>query len=363
MTLTKFRVQSGSVKIVFDARYLDLPSGGVRRETENLLNALHKVSEPMVYISKNQNLKNNFGIGTQFRSRLTRRQSNVYTLLTGRPERISLDSNLVLPGVSNLNLPKSSNSRTMVRLHDVFPITNPNWFHGYQAHLFEKNLNNLQKNGAIFFCDSHFSKNSLDTLYKGKVLSLVVPCYIAELSSNQCLRCTGCSYTKLKKTYFLSVGTIEPRKDYLFLMKSLEFVKDQSIDFVVVGKMGWKSKSTKKKMNESKAIKHLNDCCDGSLKELYKNARGFIRTSNQEGFNLPAMEARKIGIPLILRSNFVHKELHMTAAYFFESETDLAEILNSSHISVGKTFGVPKECQDPNALSGAITRNISKNFL
>jgi hypothetical protein len=60
---------------------------------------------------------------------------------------------------------------------------------------------------------------------------------------------------------------------------------------------------------------------------LYKDSLAFISTSKDEGFNIPAYEAKQLGKPLYLRDIDVHHEFHESYAKFFSSEEELLNLL------------------------------------
>jgi len=100
---------------------------------------------------------------------------------------------------------------------------------------------------------------------------------------------------------------------------------------VIVGRKGWKSRKiiaaiTAATRNSN--VFWLKNVCDGSLNVLYQNAQAFISSSLDEGFNLPALEARaNFRLPLILSDIPVHQEYHSDAAHFFENFEELENIL------------------------------------
>jgi glycosyltransferase involved in cell wall biosynthesis len=131
----------------------------------------------------------------------------------------------------------------------------------------------------------------------------------------------------------LAVGTIEPRKNYDFLLTFWEEMHskiDGITRIVIVGKPGWKSKETQARLayNSKLNLVWLKNSCDGSLCFFYQNARFFISTSKDEGFNLPALEARQLyGLPVILSDIPIHHEIHGKFATYFNDANELTSYL------------------------------------
>jgi glycosyltransferase involved in cell wall biosynthesis len=98
--------------------------------------------------------------------------------------------------------------------------------------------------------------------------------------------------------YLLSVSTLEPRKNYSFLLEVfLEYrkiKKKKNMKWIIVGKKGWERNEfflkfeTEKLMDD---IIHLENIDDINLHYLYKKAEVFLFASKYEGFGIPLLEA------------------------------------------------------------------------
>lgn len=103
----------------------------------------------------------------------------------------------------------------------------------------------------------------------------------------------------LPKSFLLSVSTIEPRKNYPFLLEVYkEYRKlraNNRMKWVIAGKIGWEKESflneLKKEIEEHKDIILLNNVNDIDLHNLYKNCGIFLFASVYEGFGIPLLEA------------------------------------------------------------------------
>jgi glycosyltransferase involved in cell wall biosynthesis len=109
----------------------------------------------------------------------------------------------------------------------------------------------------------------------------------------------------IEDEFLLFVGTIEPRKNLLTLIRALEELwrtTDLRPQLVVVGKTGWKSDALPSQLEQSPArerIKLLGFVSDEDLRALYSSCRAFIYPSIYEGFGLPPLEAMACGAPVI----------------------------------------------------------------
>ncbi len=113
--------------------------------------------------------------------------------------------------------------------------------------------------------------------------------------------------------YILFLGTIEPRKNVLGLLKAYELLhggpKEKNFnlkvdfpDLWIAGKPGYKSKEVFKfwrSMRAKSKVKFLGYVDEDQKWELYAGARVFVYPSFYEGFGMPAAEAMSIGTPVI----------------------------------------------------------------
>jgi glycosyltransferase involved in cell wall biosynthesis len=284
---------------------------------------------------------------------LFRRISGIAFILLRTPFR--LPSNLTgiyyQPQLSPF-FPGRNISHWFVRIHDIFPITNPSWFRNASSRQFRLAWNKATQSNAIFICSSYYMKMLILKKYPELENRIeVVYCTARLLISNLCGICKGCellaSQPKLTD-YFISVGTIEPRKNYHFLVENwLRFreIDQASYSLLIVGKKGWKSKKIVRTLRkfQSRASSNLiwiDTCCDGSLSKLYKEARAFISTSFDEGFNLPALEARSLySLPLVLSEIPVHREFHSGYGIFFNNQNEFISALIKSRSELSFSNG------------------------
>jgi len=103
----------------------------------------------------------------------------------------------------------------------------------------------------------------------------------------------------LPKKFILSVSTIEPRKNYPFLLSVYrEYRKisgNKKLNWVIIGKRGWESldfyTNLEKDIKEFSDIKVLDSINDIDLHHAYSRAEVFLFGSKYEGFGIPLVEA------------------------------------------------------------------------
>jgi len=96
--------------------------------------------------------------------------------------------------------------------------------------------------------------------------------------------------TKTRGNFILAVGTIEPRKNYINLIKGFErYAESGTWNLVIVGKQGWLANDFWQAYESSKyrdRVTIKQSVNDDELANLYNTAAGFISPSLDEGYGL-----------------------------------------------------------------------------
>lgn len=106
--------------------------------------------------------------------------------------------------------------------------------------------------------------------------------------------------------YIISVSTLEPRKNYLSLIRAWEkirYLRDKTLKLVIVGSPGWKCKTVLDAMKPhiyAGDIIHLEKVPVYELRILYACARAFVFPTYYEGFGNTPVEAMHAGCPVIV---------------------------------------------------------------
>ncbi|MFT5114824.1 MAG: glycosyltransferase involved in cell wall biosynthesis [Parasphingorhabdus sp.] len=105
--------------------------------------------------------------------------------------------------------------------------------------------------------------------------------------------------------FLLSVGSIEPRKNYSFsldVFEALCWKNESSINWIIVANHGWQQESFLKRVENSPFASRISiehNASDRRLSELYRLCSCFFHTSIYEGFGLPVLEAIAHACPVL----------------------------------------------------------------
>src|SRR3989338_443599 len=193
----------------------------------------------------------------------------------------------------------------------------------------------IQKSQKIFTI-SKFSKDAIISNFnvvEDKVI-VTYPGYDKELfkpqnDSKKLLK----AYAFLKKLFglrgkfILYVGTIQPRKNILNLVKAFSGLKKDSknsnLQLIIAGKRGWLYEEIIDKINKYNFKKDIiipNYISDDILVKLYQCASGFVLPSYYEGFGLPVIEAMACGCPVAVSDRSSLPEIVGEAGLIFDPD-------------------------------------------
>ena len=105
----------------------------------------------------------------------------------------------------------------------------------------------------------------------------------------------------------VTVGTIEPRKNYDRILDAYELVMracpEQVVRLTVIGAPGWRCDHTVKRLERLERdgkVRWLRNATDADIEAAYQKAAAFAYLSVYEGFGYPPFEAALAGIPMLL---------------------------------------------------------------
>ncbi|CAI2315513.1 glycosyltransferase family 4 protein [Vibrio parahaemolyticus] len=124
--------------------------------------------------------------------------------------------------------------------------------------------------------------------------------------------------------YMLTIGTLEPRKNMVTLIKAYLEVTKQGYSLpqlVIVGGKGWMQNELNSLVESGVSkgvIRKLGYVPDEDLPLLYSCSKAFILASTYEGFGMPVLEAQASGCPVIISNIPSMKEAANNVCCLFE---------------------------------------------
>lgn len=131
--------------------------------------------------------------------------------------------------------------------------------------------------------------------------------------------------------YLLSVGTLEPRKNLLRLVRAYRQVAPEVPHaLVLAGPPGWQSAELEAELARASpgVIVRTGQVSDRDLDALYRGAAAFAYLSLYEGFGLPVVEAMARGVATITSNTSSLPEVAGDAALLVDPE-DVGEIADA----------------------------------
>lgn len=118
-----------------------------------------------------------------------------------------------------------------------------------------------------------------------------------------------------KRDTYITVSTIEPRKNHQFALDAFEELWKDNIDvnYVIIGRVGWKVDAliqrVKNHKEYNKKLFLLDSIDDNHLNYAYKNAKALIFPSFTEGFGLPIIESLVTSLQVLASDTAIHREI------------------------------------------------------
>lgn len=162
-------------------------------------------------------------------------------------------------------------------------------------------------------------------------------------------------YNLVKDEYYLSVGTIEPRKNYGTLLKAYKLYKETNKRYkklCIAGGYGWMQENFKNDIMElglSDDVMVTGYVSETELANLYRYCFAFVYPTWYEGFGLPVLEAMNFGKPVIASNVTSIPEIVGNNELMFEPD-------NKEHI----VSCMKRVEEDKRLYSDSITRNYEK---
>lgn len=172
------------------------------------------------------------------------------------------------------------------------------------------------KSSDLIITDSHYSKQDILKYYnveenKVKVIYQAADKEFYPMNLNVEEKTEIKFFFGSPKHIVLFLGMIENRKNIMGILKIADeiYIINQSIKFLIIGKIGYGGNSLLKEILKRKNVIYLNNVDDQLLKKIYNISDVFLFPSYYEGFGFPPLEAMQSGLPVLASNNTSLREI------------------------------------------------------
>lgn len=200
-------------------------------------------------------------------------------------------------------------TRTLLTVHDLSFVRAPETATPVLKAYLDRIVPRSVRRADHVLADSQATKNDLIELYgtppdKISVLLSGVNPEFAPVTDPAARKEACQRYNIPEHPYILSIGTVQPRKNYARLAQALAALGPewQDVHLVIVGGRGWLDSpiyQTVADLGLNERIHFVGFARDEDLPAIYSAATGLAYPSLYEGFGFPVLEAMACGIPVV----------------------------------------------------------------
>ncbi len=216
-------------------------------------------------------------------------------------------------------------------VYDLIPLSNPEFFTLELTNAFKAWFKLISIHCDSLYCISNtVVKNVSDRLTSESYVRVkeVRQLYLGyDFSANS----DGAVTLKRKPgVTFITVGTIEPRKNHQFILEAFENIwaqNDCEINWIIVGRLGWKSdyiyKVLKNHPESNIRLFFYENANDELLQSLYSISDCAIIASVDEGYGLPIIESLHNKCKIIASDIPIFREFELPEESYFSLENPI----------------------------------------
>lgn len=222
---------------------------------------------------------------------------------------------------------KNLNLKPLFFVHDLIPITHPEYFPKFCDRRHKDRINQILKLAAGIIVNSQATQTALIQFAQQSNQTLP-PILRAWLSSSF----TNHDHNKrfIDAPYFVMLSTIEPRKNHLLLLQIWQKfaiqLGNKSPKLVIIGQSGWNNHHLLHFIEREPTIQNLivykSTCSDEELIQYMYHAQALLFPSFTEGYGLPLIEALAMNIPTIVSDIPVFREIAQNVPEYIDPTDD-----------------------------------------
>ena len=247
--------------------------------------------------------------------------------LLGRPKLPqTLRSTQLLHAPTPAGVPPAGHGqRSVVTVHDVAFLARPDLFPRRWLWTYRAGLGRALRTADAFIAVSRHTADDLVRRAKADPSKVhVVPLAASVPKTEPPVEATLARF-HIQRPYVLFVGTLEPRKNLIALIRAYRRLAGRGLahSLVLSGGWGWNSGPLKQELSVKAqgSIVATGRVSSEDVDALYRAAEAVVYPSLYEGFGLPVLEAMARGIPSVISKTTSLPEVAGDAAEFFDPKS------------------------------------------
>jgi glycosyltransferase involved in cell wall biosynthesis len=214
--------------------------------------------------------------------------------------------------------------RSVFFLYDLIPLDFPEyWWDGHKD-LFSRRVDTIFRHASALVTSSAAVRDRVVEEMCARNTAKI-PIYCAHLPSPTeiVLNRSHKDVTLKSESYFVVLGTIEPRKNHSLLLNVWRrlVVRGGFVPkLIIIGNRGWENENVVDMLDRSPLISNyvweVAGLSNAGISKLLANARALLMPSFAEGYGLPLVEALSVGTPVIASDIPVFHEVTQGRAIF-----------------------------------------------
>lgn len=199
-------------------------------------------------------------------------------------------------------------------IHDLIPITHPQFCRAGEGERHASRMTHALASASGIIANSQATLGDL-CAFAASGGHAMPPALVAWIGG--CPMPAAVQPLRLERPHFITVGTIEGRKNHVLLLRVwkdlVRRLGKAAPLLVIAGQRGWQADEALAMLDGDAAlrghVRELPACDDGELSGLIAGAQALLMPSHAEGFGLPVAEALHLRTPVIASDLPVYHEI------------------------------------------------------
>lgn len=200
-------------------------------------------------------------------------------------------------------------------VHDLIPLSHPEFVRPEEPERHRRRMDTVLQHAALVLCNSQVTARALRT-YAQESNRALPSIAVLPPGVEQCFLNPPQDIKRPQNPYFVTLGTIEPRKNHMLLLSLWQYLAERdgpnAPRLVIVGKRGWENSHVLAMLERCPALPGLvievPGLEDAALARLVSGAAALLAPSFAEGYGMPITEALALRTPVIASNIASHRE-------------------------------------------------------